>query len=388
MVNILVAPAAYKGSIPASSLATAMAQAARQYFEQPSRQGYNEPNLVVLEAPIADGGDDTVLCLHEALGGELIYRQVVGPTGQSLSAPYLRIDNMAIVELAAPSGIAHLASDQLAALAAHTFGLGQLIAHATESGATKIVVTLGGSASTDGGTAALTALGAKFLDRHGMPIAMGGGGLCELATIDLSDFAPARSLAEFVIATDVISPLLGPTGAAYIFAPQKGADPLQVEILENNLAHLAAVIGLYANQVSKDAPGAGAAGGAGYGLASLLPAKIVSGFHFFAKLLNLTARVQEADLVIVAEGCLDGQSLAGKGVGEIIALARQYGKDILAIPALCALDQPSIAAMGGSGQFIIEASAALAPKSIATLTEVGQATQLGLARWLESNKVV
>ena len=389
MVNILVAPAAYKGSIPASRLAHAMAEATRRFFCDFGKG----QNLTVLEAPIADGGDDTVLCLHEAIGGELVYRQVIGPTGQAHEAPYLRLDDMAIVELAAPSGIAHLTTGQLAPLAAHTYGLGQLIGDAIAGGARKVVVTLGGSASTDGGTGALAALGAGFLNRHGEPIALGGGGLSELVSIDLSNFVPARSDVQFVIATDVVSPLLGPGGASHVFAPQKGADRLQVDLLERNLGHFAAVVEGQLPATGKEPlcniedEGAGAAGGAGFGLASLLPAQIVSGFHFFAQLLDLPERIEQCDLIIVAEGCLDGQSLVGKGVGEIIAMARGYSKDILAVPALCALDEPTLKSLAAAGKetsrFIVAQSAALSPLSIATLDEVERATAIGLARWLD-----
>ncbi len=334
MFKILVAPASYKGSIAAHRLATVIGRACEDLAGKDIHHLYRE--IEIIETPIADGGDDTLTSLKLALGGDLIESDVQGPTGQTVRAAYLRLPAMApelaIIELAQASGIAYLTREQLAPLAAHTYGTGQLIGHAIAGGAKKIVIAVGGSASTDGGTGALSALGAKFLDSSGQPLPACGGSLLQIAKIDLSQLLLATSGVTFVVATDVTSPLLGDLGAAAVFGPQKGAGPADVALLEEGLGHFAALLEAdydtdYISPL-RLLPGSGAAGGAGYGFAAVLGAEIVSGFHFLAGLLDLAQKLEWCDLVIVAEGKLDKQSISGKGVGEIIRLAAAMGKGL------------------------------------------------------------
>ncbi len=333
-MKILIAPCAYKGTIAASTLATAI-----EVGINGQTPGLNQIEL----APVADGGDDTLACLQLAAGGELVYQTVSGPTSKPLKAAYLLLKDTACIELAQASGIAHLQTDELAPLTAHTYGTGELIAHAIESGARKIVITLGGSASTDGGTAILVALGAKFLNSQGQSTIFGGGSLTDIEYIDLAVLKEKTAAVSFVIATDVVSPLLGASGAAAVFAPQKGATPQQVLLLEQGLAHFADMLdaATAANKrfSLRDAPGAGAAGGAGFGLATALSASFVSGFHWLAERINLTEKLNWCDMVVVAEGCLDNQSLSGKAVGELLQLAKAAGKAVVALPAVTTLSQ-------------------------------------------------
>ncbi len=332
-MKILIAPCSYKGSIAASALATAIEAGINS-----QNPGLNQIKL----APVADGGDDTLACLQLAAGGDLVYQTVSGPTSKPVQAAYLLLNDIACIELAQASGIAHLKTDELAPLTAHTYGTGELIAHAIENGARKIVITLGGSASTDGGTAILVALGAKFLNKQGQSTIFGGGSLIDIEHIALAVLNEKIERVSFVIATDVVSPLLGASGAAAVFAPQKGASIDQVRLLEQGLAHFAdmldAVVTSKRNSL-RHTPGAGAAGGAGFGLATALSASFVSGFHWLAERTNLSEKLNWCDMVVVAEGCLDNQSLSGKAVGELLQLAKSAGKAVVALPAVTTLSQ-------------------------------------------------
>ena len=408
-LKILVAPASYKGSIAAYRLATAMSSACRKLCEsyksyiRDSEKGtkgstlYAYGDCEILEAPIADGGDDTLTSLHQALGGEMLESPVTGPVGQSVPGAYLRLSDVAVVELAVASGIAYLTRDTLAPLTAHTYGTGQVIERAIAGGAKNIVVTVGGSASTDGGMGALCALGARFLNAEGLPVPLGGGHLGEIASIDLSALKQNIDGVNFVVATDVTSPLLGETGAAAVFGPQKGASENDVLLLDQGLAHFASIVQSALPDINVSAlvqaPGAGAAGGAGFGFASVLGARIVSGFHYLSQLLKLDEKLAWCDIVIVAEGRLDRQSLTGKGVGEMIKSAISMGKTVLVVPACSLLTSEDLTAFyrldalaGRSPEIYLVPSAAPeagAVNAIATEATVISALTSGLRQILD-----
>jgi len=335
-VKILVAPCAYKGTIAASEMAIVIAAGIREAALTHDWQ------CEIKLSPVADGGDDTLACLQLASGGELVYRTVSGPVSEMLQAAYLHAGDTAIVELAQASGIAHLAPGQLAPLTAHTFGTGQLIADAISAGAKNLVITLGGSASTDGGTAILSALGARILNSSGCAIS-GGGALGGISYIDLTEFKAKTAEVNVLIATDVTNPLLGELGAAAVFAPQKGASSTEVIRLEEGLHHFAGCLedylGISPQRSLRRVAGAGAAGGAGFGLATALgaQAQFVSGFHWLAEKMNLLEKIAWCDGLVVAEGCLDSQSMNGKATGELLHLARRSGKAVIALPAICRL---------------------------------------------------
>jgi glycerate 2-kinase len=330
-VNILVAPCAYKGSIQASTLAQAI------------DRGLGLAGQVEL-LPMADGGDDTLCCLKLSIGGDFVYAMVQDALGRRHQAAYLQAGRRAYVELAQASGIAGL--ERLDPLNAQTYGTGELISLAMEQGAEEIVIFLGGSASTDGGAGALAALGGQIRDGQGNDI-VGGGNLGSVAKIDLQPVLSRASQIRFIVATDVVNPLLGPNGAAAVFGPQKGADPAQVELLDRALAHFADCLeaavstGITASCNRRNEPGAGAAGGTGFGLGVGLGAEIVSGFEYLAEVSRLGDKLAWADAVVVAEGALDEQSLSGKATGEILKLARARGKKVWALPACCKLSEQS-----------------------------------------------
>jgi len=320
MLKILIAPTAFKGTLSPTKVAEAI------------EAGVNNSGIdcQIELAPVADGGDGTLECLHFALGGKFEYVSCHGPTGILHTASWLQLPECAVVELATCCGLAQMAELELQPLKASTQGLGEVIADCLDKYSGNIVVTLGGSASTDGGSGALKSLGARFLNEDGEEIMLGGGALSSLASIDLSSLK--RNIQPLKIAVDVNNPLLGPNGAGS-FAPQKGAGRHEVEILESGLQKFAHLMEAKAKTRARDMPGTGAAGGTAFGLLLGLKAQLVSGFYWLAELLNLEEKIQWADIVISAEGCLDEQSLQGKATGELGRLCKRYGKNLIVIAA-------------------------------------------------------
>jgi glycerate kinase len=203
--------------------------------------------------------------------------------------------------------------------------------HCLEKGFRDIFVCVGGSASTDGGSGLLRALGALWLDGQGLELGLGGGALAEIAACDLAKLERWRDV-SITVATDVRSPLTGELGAAYIFAPQKGAAPEDVLTLDHALSKFADVLEAATDRFVRNLPGAGAAGGTAFGLACALNARIVPGFDWVADLTDLEAKIAASDLVITGEGCLDEQSLVGKATGELAALCQHYGTPLWVVP--------------------------------------------------------
>ncbi|MBI4533972.1 MAG: glycerate kinase [Candidatus Melainabacteria bacterium] len=324
MRKILIAPTAFKGTLTPSEVAQAIACGITE-------SGY--PAQLIL-TPVADGGDGTIDALHMALGGKIRTLEVTGPVGQPVMANWLCLPNLTVIELASASGLTLIGSSNLAPLEAHTLGTGQVLRQCLSEGKTNIVVTVGGSASTDGGTGLLRALGARFLNIAGQELSLGGGSLINLSTCDLTHLM-ARADATFIsVATDVKSPLLGKNGAAYMFAPQKGANAQEVLLLERGLNRLADVLESLTLTSVRNAPGAGAAGGTAFGLACVLGANIVPGFAWVAELVQLDEKLKECDLVISAEGKLDKQSAFGKVVGELAVRCARLGRRLWVLAAV------------------------------------------------------
>ncbi len=360
--RVLIAPCSYKGSIAAPALAEVIAREAE-------RCGFD-----TISAPFADGGDDTVNCLKAALApdGKIIQKDVTGPLGAEVRASYLIAGEEAVVELASASGIAHLQPQELDGLRAQTIGLGELIKDAIERGLKKIYVTLGGSASTDGGAGCLSVLGARFLNKDDNDIGCGGISLLDLVRVDLTLLEKTIAGVQFYVVSDVTNPLTGKFGAAAVFGPQKGLSPQDVPVLDRALSNFAATLErtLSADSSLRMRPGAGSAGGAGYGLSLLLKAPIISGFDWLFDKLSLAEKMDLCDLVVVAEGCLDSQSLSGKGVGRLIALAKSKGKKVIAMPAVTELTAASV------GIDILAPTANQAMKAPAGLADVGRVAGL------------
>ena len=343
-MRIVVAPDSFKGSIGAQAAAAALARGWRAV----------RPGDEVVCLPLADGGEGTLEVVAAAAPAARWHRvTVTGPGGEPADCPWLSLpDGTAVIELARASGLPLLRRPD--PLGAHTRGLGEALAAALDAGAGTVLIALGGSASTDGATGALAALGARFLDAAGRPLPPGGGALPGLAAADLSGLRPPPP-GGVTCLTDVAAPLLGPAGAAAVFGPQKGAGPAEVARLEAGLARLAALLG-----GEPAAPGAGAAGGTGYGFAAAWQASITAGAPELCRLAGLAEALDGADLVITGEGCYDRTSLTGKVVGTVLAAARAAG-----VPAAVAAGQlaerPDAAAAvalaelaGGSGPALAE----------------------------------
>ena len=272
---------------------------------------------------MADGGEGTLDALAAAVDGAVrVAITVQGPDDRPVDTAWLRLPagdgggDTAVVELAMTSGITLL--DPLRPLDAHTLGFGQAIAAALDAGVTRLLLAIGGSSSTDGGAGALTALGGRFLDAYGHPIRLGNRGLGTLVTVDLSGLLPLP-VGGAQILSDVTSPLLGATGAAAVFGPQKGAPTDMIDVLESNLARLARLV-----PVPESAPGAGAAGGTGFGLLAW-GGTMAGGASAVADAIGLDEALVHADLVVTGEGRFDGQSEAGKAPTEVARRAAAAG---------------------------------------------------------------
>jgi glycerate 2-kinase len=314
-MRVVIAPDAFKGTFSAKSAAEALAQG--WLAERP------RDNVVCL--PLADGGEGTLDVLAASIeGAQWQQATVTGPGGEPVNATWLRLPGeVAAMEIARCSGLPLMRQPD--ALGAHTFGLGELIGRALDDGAKSIMIGLGGSATTDGGTGALTALGARFLDQDDRQLPLGGGFLISLASRELGSLRklPPGGVTCLV---DVTAPLLGPRGSAAVYAPQKGADAGQAAVLATGLARLAEVLG-----GSPDAPGAGAAGGTAYGLAAVWGAVITPGAPRLCQLAGLEDALERADLVITGEGRFDFTSLTGKVTGTIIAAAEAAGIPVVLV---------------------------------------------------------
>lgn len=287
--------------------------------------------------PLADGGDGFLDALAALPGSSVDQHRVHGPLGQPVSARLVRLGRgpVAAVELAGACGLGLIAQpNPETSLRASTQGVGELILQAIHQGARQVLVGLGGSASTDGGAGLVQALGFRLTGGDGEELAPGGVGLLELGGIDPSRAAPGLRELDLVAACDVDSPLLGPYGAARVFAPQKGAGPAEVEQLEQGLARWAEVLRRDLDPVpSPDRPGMGAAGGTAYGLAALCGARLESGVSLVADLVGLDGALDRTQLVITGEGRFDRTSLSGKVTGEVLRRAAARGLPSIVLSA-------------------------------------------------------
>ncbi|MGW0629415.1 glycerate kinase [Streptomyces sp. NPDC002758] len=326
--RVLIAADKFKGSLTAVQVAERVAAGLRRVV----------PDLEVESLPVADGGDGTVAAAVAA-GFERREVRVAGPLGHEVTAAFALRGDTAVVEMAEASGLQRLPAGVFAPLTASTFGSGELLRAALDAGARTIVFGVGGSATTDGGAGMLSALGARLLDADGEPVPPGGGGLASLARADLSGLDPRLSSVDLVLASDVDNPLTGPKGAPAVYGPQKGASPEDVATLDAALAHFAEVLeGALGPRAAEYAasPGAGAAGGIGYG-ALLLGARFRAGIEVMLDVLGFAPALERASLVITGEGSLDEQTLHGKAPAGVAAAARAAGKTVVAVCGRVAL---------------------------------------------------
>ena len=296
--------------------------------------GVEDAGATAVPLPIADGGDGTLDVLLTDAGSQarVTHHAVTGPLGAPVQARlgWLSAD-VAVVELAEASGLHLLRAGMLDALAATSRGTGELLLASLAQGARRVIVGVGGSASTDGGAGLLQALGARLLRSAGTPIGPGGAALLQLDSIDLGGIDPRLRAAALDVAVDVRNPLLGPDGAATVFGPQKGASAADVALLERGLARLAAVAERDCGAAGlATMPGSGAAGGCGFGLA-LAGAHLRPGAALVCDIVRLDAALERAALVLTGEGRLDAQTASGKGPHEVARRARAAGVTCVAI---------------------------------------------------------
>lgn len=356
MARILIAPDSFKGSATSRQVCDALTHG---WLEV--RNGD-----AIETAPFADGGEGTLDCIESVSASAVrVPIHVQGATGIEHSSSWLLVNgDTAVIEMATLCGITTV--EKLDPLGAHSFAVGQAInAALNDDRVREILIAVGGSASTDGGTGALVALGFTFLDADGSAVGLGGGQLHAIQTIESPEHMASVERGIKVL-VDVQSPLVGITGAAHVFAPQKGADAGQVDFLDLGLSHLLSLVGV------ADQPGYGAAGGVSFGLSALLGATIVSGVHTIASLIDLEEKIKQADCVITGEGSFDSQSFSGKVVGYIADVSQRNNVPIM---IACGVnenaDSPSIislvdlapsveSAKSESGKWLIEAGKQLA----------------------------
>ena len=291
------------------------------------------PDAIIEKIPMADGGEGTVQSLVDAVGGHIRTQCVLAPLGNEVDAEFgiLSDGETAVIEMASASGLTLVPPDKRNPLRTTTYGTGQLIRTALEAGCRRLIIGIGGSATNDGGTGMAEALGAKFLNANGEPIPHGGGGLNELASVEITGLHPAISETETVVACDVNNPLTGPEGASHVYGPQKGGTPEMVETLDAHLGHYDKVLTRTFGQSFDNIPGAGAAGGLGAGLMAFLNAELRLGVDIMIDTVKLKERMKGASLVFTGEGQLDFQTAFGKTPVGVAKVAKAGKIPVIAI---------------------------------------------------------
>ncbi len=290
------------------------------------------PAATVSVKPVADGGEGTVNAFVSGLSGRSVTIAVTGPLGETVEATYgILPDHTAVIEMAEAAGLPLVPAEKRNPMITTTYGVGEMILHALDEGCRSFIIGIGGSATNDGGTGMLRALGCRFRKADGSEIALGAQELSELATIETEALDPRLKESHFSIACDVINPLCGPSGASYIFAPQKGADPATVRKLDTALAHLADMTAVTLGTDLRDQPGAGAAGGLGFAFASYLNGTLRPGVDIVLDAVLPESELRAADIVVTGEGSFDGQTAMGKAPVGIARRAKACGCKVIVL---------------------------------------------------------
>ena len=322
MEKILLVPDSFKGTLSSRQVCQVMAGQLRRFF----------PQAQVKSIPVADGGEGSVEAFLAAAGGERRTRTVTGPFGEPVEAFYgiLGDGRTAVIEMAACAGLP-LAEGRLNPERATTYGVGELLLAAKEAGCTKAILGLGGSCTNDGGVGAAAALGAKFTRADGAAFIPTGGTLGEIAALDVSPVAQALQGMELTAMCDIDNPLYGEAGAAVVFAPQKGADAAMVARLDAGLRHLGQVSARCLGRDFSHLPGAGAAGGLGFGMAAFCGAQLRMGIDAVLDAVGFDSLLPGTDVVFTGEGKIDSQSARGKVVSGVAARCRKAGVPVVAV---------------------------------------------------------
>ncbi|WLD93818.1 glycerate kinase [Alkalihalobacillus sp. AL-G] len=322
-MKIVVAPDSFKGSISAKDICSTVTIGVKRVF----------PEAIVKEIPLADGGEGTMENMVHASNGTTKQVDVTGPIGKKIKAEYgLLGDNQTVVvEMAQASGLPLLQDHEKDPMKTTTFGTGELIKHALDDGFRKFIVGLGGSATNDGGTGMLRALGMSFHRKDGTHLPEGGAALIDLDHVDDSKLDPRLKECSIVIASDVTNKLCGPDGASAVFGPQKGATADMVKQLDKALNHFSEVVLTQMDTDMSELVGGGAAGGVGAALITFLDAEIQPGIDIIMEKLNFESDIKDAQLVITGEGRLDSQTLSGKVINGVSKRAQMQGVPVIAL---------------------------------------------------------
>lgn len=317
-MKVVIAIDSFKGSLSSLQAGNAVKDAILRLD--------NSAEVVV--KPLADGGEGTVEALAERADAETVEKTVKGPRLKPVAAKYciLRSSNTAVIEMAAASGITLVSAEERNPLETTTYGVGELIRDAVARGCRRFIVGIGGSATNDGGTGMLAALGYEFLDGNGDPIALGAKGLKDLHKISADNVIPELKECSFHIACDVTNPLCGERGCSAVYGPQKGATPEMIKEMDCWLENYAALSG----GADKDYPGAGAAGGLGFAFLAFTNAQLKLGIKIVLDEINIESDIKTADIVVTGEGRLDSQTVMGKAPIGVAELAKKYGKKVIA----------------------------------------------------------
>lgn len=321
-MKIVIATDSFKGSATSRRAAEAIGKGVHLIF----------PDAEIIEIPVADGGEGTVESLTDSLKGRFVKKSVKGPLGDSVDAEYgILPGKVAVIEMASASGLPLIPENKLNPLISSTYGTGQLIIDAMDNGCREIILGIGGSATNDGGTGMARALGFKFLDSSGSELREGGGFLTDLVSIDDSEMDERISGTKFLVACDVTNPLTGSKGASYIYGAQKGASLSDIKHLDSALGKLAEIVNSKYNRANHNKPGAGAAGGLGFGLMEFCGGDLRSGIEIVLDLIKFDNYLDGVDLVISGEGRIDGQSVYGKVPVGIAGRAKKKNIPVLVI---------------------------------------------------------
>lgn len=325
--TFVLAPDSFKESMTAEQACQAMQRGIKKVFA----------DAHFIHVPMADGGEGTVDALVSCLNGQMIDCEVTGPLSTQKVKTYFGLiedGQTAVIEMAKANGIHLLEPSQRNPLLTTTFGTGEVIKAALDLGVSKIIMGLGGSITNDAGAGMAQALGAKFLDAHNTEVAVGGGQLDQIRTIDISGLDVRLKQVEILIASDVNNPLTGINGASHVFGPQKGATPEMVQQLDQNLTHFAELVAQQLNIDVKDIAGAGAVGGLGFGLMVFTGAKTRSGVELVIEQTQLAAKIAQADYVFTGEGKIDFQTKFGKTPFGVAQVAKRLNKPVIAFAGM------------------------------------------------------
>lgn len=322
MKKVIIIPDSFKGTLSAKQICRILKEKVHQQF----------PACEVVTVPVADGGEGSVDCFLEALGGRKETVQVHGPYMELMEAEYgILSDGTAVVEMASCAGLP-LVEDRKNPKKTTTYGVGELILAAAKAGSKRIITGLGGSCTNDGGCGMAAALGIRFYDAQDREFVPTGGTLKEIRRIDMSRREKLLDQIELLAMYDITNPLTGPEGAAHVFSPQKGADEGMIQELEAGMVHYASILEQTV-QIPKirELPGGGAAGGMGTGMAALLGAKLIPGIQAVLDTVQIDTLAEHADLILTGEGKIDSQSIHGKVLSGIARRGKALGIPVVAI---------------------------------------------------------